>query len=317
MVFVQGDYEMTNRKSMKKQTKNWVKITLVIVLLVALGTLSYSFLIYNNAKKTVNEKMHEPIESINIQVGKKKVKATKPLNILLLGIDARKNERGRSDALMVLTLDPKNDAMQLVSIPRDTRTTIIGRGNEDKINHAYAFGGTDMAVATVENFLDIDLDYYVSMNMKGLEELVNELGTITVDNDTAWDDGTYQFTKGLVEMDGDKTMHFVRMRKQDPSGDFGRTKRQRKVIQAIIERGASVGSVTKINNMIQILGNNMATNLDFDDMKKLLTGYSNTRKNFTDYQVQGTGQKINGVYYLIVSDEEVAKVHKMIADIKS
>lgn len=308
---------MGKRTNRNKPRRLWLKIPLIIIVVLALGIGGYAFSIYNNAKKTVNDKMHEPVESIDLEATKQKVKATKPLNILLLGIDARENDRGRSDALMVLSLNPKNDAMQLVSIPRDTRTTIVGKGIEDKINHAYAFGGTDMAVATVENFLDIDLDYYVRINMEGLQELVDELGYITVNNEIAWNDGKYHFTEGPIEMDGDKTMHFVRMRKQDPDGDFGRTKRQRKVIQGIIERGATVGSVTKIDSLMNILGNNMTTNLDFADMKKMLTGYASTRKNFTDYQVQGTGQKINGTYYLIVSDEEIAKVHGMIVDIKS
>src|SRR5699024_4856649 len=103
-------------------------------------------------------------------------------------------------------------------------------GTEDKINHAYAFGGADMSIQTVENFLDIELDYFVRINMEGLKELVDEIGTITIDNEIEWNDGTYNFTKGPIEMDGDKTLAYVRMRKQDSAGDFGRTERQRKVI---------------------------------------------------------------------------------------
>ncbi|WP_188455801.1 LCP family glycopolymer transferase [Virgibacillus oceani] len=301
----------------KKSRKLWLKIPLAIILVLALGIGAYAFSVYNNAKETVNKKMHEPVESIDYNATKKKVKATEPLNILLLGVDQRANDRGRSDALMVLSLDPTKDKMQLISIPRDTRTTIVGRGTADKINHAYAFGGADMSVATVENFLDIELDYYVRMNMEGLQELVDELGTISVDNEIAWNDGKYDFNIGPVEMNGDKTMHFVRMRKQDPNGDFGRTKRQRQVIQGIVNQGASMASVTKINGLIDILGNNMTTNLEFDDMKKLLTGYKDTRKNFVSYQVKGSGTKIDGIYYLIVPEEEVTKVHGMISEMKS
>lgn len=113
-------------------------------------------------------------------------------------------------------------------------------------------------------------------------------------------------------MDGDKTMAYVRMRKQDPDGDFGRNERQRKVIQGIIEQGASVGSVGKINDYIDVLGNNMATNMDFDDMKSLLNGYRKTRQNIVSYQMKGSGTNIDGIYYLMVPDEEIAKVHGMI-----
>src|SRR5699024_11979041 len=80
-------------------------------------------------------------------------------------------------------------------------------------------------------------------------------------------------------MDGDKTMSFVRMRKDDPEGDFGRTTSQRKVIEGILQEGASVGSVPKIKSMTEVLGNNMSTNMDFADMKKLFSGYRDTRKN--------------------------------------
>lgn len=305
---------MGKRMSRKKSKKTWLKVTLIVVLVFALGAGGYALSIYNNAKNTVNDKMHEAVKTIDTGVTKKKVAATEQLNILLLGIDAQSGERGRSDALMVLSVDPTNDKMKLISIPRDTRTYIVGKDFDDKINHAYAFGGPDMAIATVENFLDIELDYYVSMNMKGFKELVDQLGTITVYNDVAWSDGKYDFGFGPTEMDGDKTMSFVRMRKQDPSGDFGRTKRQRQVVQGIVNRGASVGSVTKINGVIDVLGNNMATNLDFDDMKNLLADYRNTVKNFEDYQMKGTGTTIEGIYYLLVEEDEIQKVRRMIVE---
>src|SRR5699024_8739364 len=83
-------------------------------------------------------------------------------------------------------------------------------------------------------------------------------------------------------MDGDKTMEFVRMRKQDPEGDAGRTKRQRMVLQGIIDKGAKVESVGNINGLIDILGNNMSTNMDFDDMKiylKTIATPAKTSKN--------------------------------------
>lgn len=305
------------RSERKKSKKLWLKIPIIVVLLLLIGVGVYAYSLYSNAKSTVNDKMNEQVDSIDTAVTKKKVKDLEPLNILLMGVDARGADKGRSDALMVLSLDPDSDRMQLISIPRDTRATIVGRGTEDKINHAYAFGGPDMSVATVENFLDIELDYFVRMNMEGLEELVDELGTITVNNEIAWNDGKYNFTEGPVEMDGAKTMAFVRMRKQDNAGDFGRTKRQRQVIQGIVDRGASVGSVNKIGGVIDVLGNNMATNLDFEDMKNLFSNYRGVRKNVDNYMLEGSGTTIDGIYYYLVPDEEIQKVHSMIADIKS
>lgn len=269
---------------------------------------------YNKAKNTVNEKMHQEVESIDKQVSKKKMKEKDQLNILVLGLDSAEGESGRTDTIMVMTLRPETDEMQLISIPRDTRTTIIGRGTEDKINHAFAFGKEDMAIATVENFLDIEIDYHVLLNMKGLQALIDELGGITVQSDLSWNDGTYNFEEGPVELDGEKALAYVRMRKQDPAGDFGRAKRQRQVVASIIDKGASIGSIGKISSTIDILGSNMSTSLDFDDMKRLFTGYMGVRRNIESYQVQGQGTTIDGIYYYIVPDEEVAHVHKMITN---
>lgn len=298
----------------KKPMKLWLKIFLIVIAVLVLGVSAYAYSIYYKAQKTVDDKMHEPIDAIDTGLTKKKLAATERLNVLLLGIDSDEGEVGRSDALMILSLHPKTDDMKLISIPRDTLVPIVGKDKDDKINHAYAFGGNQMAIDTVENFLDIDLDYYISINMSGFKELVDQLDGITVYNDIAWKESNYSFDFGPIDMDGDKTMAFVRMRKKDPAGDFGRTKRQRQVIQGIINKGASVGSVTKVHGVIDILGNNLATNMDFDDMKSLLTNYRDTRKNFGDYQMQGKGTTIDGVYYYVVENDEIEKVREMILE---
>lgn len=302
---------------MDKAKKKWSiwKTLIIIALVFILAVFGYVLAVYLHAKKTVNNEMHTPVEAIDTKVGKDKLKNKDTLNILLLGIDADEGTHGRSDAMMILTVDSKGQQMQLVSIPRDTRTEIVGKGIQDKINHAYAFGGAEMSIDTIESFLDMELDYYVSMNMEGFKNLVDELGSITVNSDMEWSEGPYDFAFGKNIMDGKKTMAYVRMRKQDPMGDFGRTKRQRQVVSGVINKGASVGSVPKITSLISIMGENMSTNLDMDDMQKLLLNYKDARKNFTEYQMTGEGQKIDGVYYLIVEDEEVQKVKDLITDI--
>lgn len=304
------------RRERKKSRKLWLKIPLIVILVLVLAIGGYAFSVYLNAKNTVNNKMHDPVETIDTDLTKKKLQDTEKINILLLGIDSEGegNQKGRSDAILVMQLDPEEDSIEIVSIPRDTRTEIVGKGMEDKINHAFAFGGAEMSVATVENFLDIEMDYYVNINMDGLVELVDELGTITIHNDTEWSDKGYDFPEGKLEMDGDKTKAFVRMRKKDPAGDFGRTQRQRKVIEGIINEGAQVGSVPKFSSMVDILGDNMNTNMDFDDMKVLFNSYRDTRRNVSEHMIEGTGQKIDGVYYLIVPDEEKQKARDILTE---
>lgn len=300
----------------KKKMALWKKIVisvLAVLLVAVVGGGAYAYSIYSNAKKTVNDHMYKEVVNIDREVTKQKVENLENLNILLVGLDTRPNERGRSDTLMVLSLFPDKDQMQLVSIPRDTRTMIVGKGYEDKINHAYAFGGIDMSIATVENLLDIELDYYIEMNMEGLTEFIDELGGITVQNELDWEGSNgYHYKKGELNLDGKEALGYVRMRKQDPAGDFGRTARQRQVVEAAIDKGANIASISKINSFIDILGNNMNTNMDFDDMKNLLLNYKDVRRNTTEYMLQGSGTTIDKIYYYLVSDEELQKVHNMI-----
>ncbi|MFQ3545382.1 LCP family protein [Halobacillus rhizosphaerae] len=308
-----------DRKKQKKKSRTWLKVLVATIVLLGLAGGAYALSIYNDAKQTVQTDIHKSVKSIETNVTKKKMKEKKPLNILLLGVDERENDVGRSDALMVMSLDPSKDKMQLISIPRDTRTKIVGHGTTDKINHAYAFGGTDMSIQTVENFLNIDLDYYVKINMEGLAEMVDAVGGITVNNEIDWyDEGYYKkgyhYKKGELTLNGAQAMGYVRMRHLDPRGDFGRNERQRKVIQAIIDKGASVGSVNKISSVLDVLGNNVKTNMEFSDMKNLFLNYRSTRKDVTSYEMSGHAKTIDGIYYLIIPDEEVMKVHNMVKD---
>ncbi|MGV2621366.1 LCP family protein [Halobacillus sp. ACCC02827] len=306
----------------KKKKGLWWKVPVIVVVLLAITTGVYAFTVYNGAKATVDKKMNQQVAAIDTKVTKKKVKATEPLNILLLGVDQRANDRGRSDALMVLSLDPKNDRSQIVSIPRDSRTEMVGdskhNGELDKINHAYAFGGADMSIQTVENFLDIDLDYYVRINMEGLSELVDAVGGVTIDNNLDWQGSNgFHYKKGTLNLDGDEALGYVRMRYEDPKGDLGRNERQRQIIQAVVDKGANVGSVNKIDDVLDVLGNNVATNLDFDTMKDLMVNYKDTRKDMTTYQMSGSGTRIGGIYYMQISDQEVQKARQKIQDYNS
>lgn len=302
----------------KKKWPFWKKITLSIVAVLLLVVVSigvYAFSLYNQAKQMVEEDMHQRVTNIDPKVVKEKVSDKEPVNILLLGVDRRSGDRGRSDAMIVMTLDPKKEKMLLVSIPRDTRTEIVGRGHEDKINHAYAFGGADMSIATVEHMLNIDLDYYVEINMEGLKDLVDLVGGVTVYNELDWvdDDRNFHYAPGQLNLNGEQALGYVRMRYEDPQGDFGRTKRQRDVIESIINKGKSVATVGKIGDVMDILGTNMKTNMDMEDIRNLLFHYRSAATETTEYMLQGSGTMVNGTYYYIVPEEEITKVHQMIA----
>ncbi|MED4023453.1 LytR family transcriptional regulator [Priestia aryabhattai] len=291
------------RKRRKPKKKRALKITMAIILVLILGVGTYAYSIWHSVEKTFTQ-THEPLNRDVSEKRSEKVSFSKrdPISILLLGVDQRSGDRGRSDSLILMTVNPKEQSMKMVSIPRDTRTEIVGKGTTDKINHAYAFGGVDMAVNTVEKFLDVPVDYYVQVNMESFKDIVDAVGGVTVNNDLNFDYDGYSFKKGNLTLDGKEALAYSRMRKQDPRGDFGRQMRQRQIIEGVIEEGASVQSLANYGTILDTIGTNVRTNLTFDDMKQIQSNYKDARHNVEQLQVDGKGEKIDGIYYYAVSD---------------
>jgi len=308
----------------KQKRKKWLWIITVPLVLLLIGAGIYGYFIYYNVKKTA-EMMHEPIERSTSKKRPKPVSLEKqnPISILLIGVDERKGDRGRSDTLVVLTVNPNKKSVEMVSIPRDTRTEIIGKGFQDKINHAYAFGGVEMTMATVENFLDIPIDYYIKVNMEGFKDIVDAVGGVTVDNSFSFTYEGVTFPKGEIALDGDKALKYSRMRYDDPRGDFGRQDRQKQIIEGVIEKGASVNSLANLDDILGALGKNVKTNMTFKQMKNIQANYKEARHNIEKLHLKGNGTKINGVYYLVIPEEERLTIsnklreHLEITDISS
>lgn len=301
-------------KRTKPKKRKWLKITLITLGVIVLGLGAYIFSIYQSLTSTVNT-MHQPIREVSEKRGEQIALSERdPFSVLLLGVDQRKGDRGRSDTLIVMTVNPEKESIEMVSIPRDTRTEIIGRGNQDKINHAYAFGGVEMSIDTVENFLDIPIDYYVQVNMESFKDIVDSVDGVTVDNDLDFSQDGFHFPKGTITLNGEEALAFSRMRKQDPRGDFGRQLRQRQIIEGVIREGASLNTLVNYGNIFEALGANVKTNLTFDEMVKIQGNYKQSVKNIEQHQVKGTGTKIGGIYYYQVPENERTSLQNMLKD---
>lgn len=297
---------------MKKKRK-WPKYLLIgfLLLLVAGGIYAYS--VYSNFTTTLDT-MHEPVEREQPSVERTEIvefDQQDPFSVLLLGVDEREDDRGRSDTMVVMTVNPETQSTKMVSIPRDTYTEIIGRGTTDKINHAYAFGGIEMSMNTTENLLDIPIDYVVQVNMEGFEDIVDAVDGVTVNNSLAFDN----FPEGEIELNGEQALDYVQMRKQDPRGDFGRQDRQKQVIQGIMRKGASINSLWNYKDIFDALGQNVRTNMTFDEMVDVQRNYQDAVTNVDQMIVEdGYGETINGIWYYMMDDAELAEIQSTLKE---
>ncbi|MBO9597678.1 MAG: LCP family protein [Cohnella sp.] len=231
-----------------------------------------------------------------------------PFCILLLGVDERPWDRGRSDTMILLSIQPAKHSALAISIPRDTRVLIPKRETYDKINHAYAFGGTSLSVSAVERLFGVPIAYYMKTNMEGIVDIVDTVGGVDVDNARRFTYEGVSFPKGEQHLDGTNALLYVRMRKEDPNGDFGRTERQRQLLSAIIDRVVSFRSLGKLPHILSKLSEDVRTNLTSGDLFDLATEYKSEIKRIDTLYLNGTGRMIGGIYYYTVQPEDRAAI---------
>lgn len=222
-----------------------------------------------------------------------------PFTVLILGLD-----EGRADAMMLATVNPNEDSTYLLSIARDTMVTIPGHGTT-RINHAYAYGGIDLAVNTVQEFLNVPIDYHASLDMNEFHTLIDAFGGIRVYNDTvAFSLGGYDFPLGEIDLTGPAAYYYVRMRMNDPRGDFGRQERQRDVLVAMADELAGVTTITRYQQVLDAVGDSMQTNVTVNEMMTISINYAKALRNITHLSLFAPGELINGMYLIPIPEEQ-------------
>lgn len=295
------------KNTRKKKRKGRFVLIISLAILFITGVMLYYM--WDKVSDTITA-MHDPLARDQDPDRQKELSAifndNQSVNILLLGVDQRQGDKGRSDTIILLSLNPRTDSMIMMSVPRDTYVNIPGYGM-DKINHAYAFGDVDLAVQTFEEAFNVPVHYYAKVNMEGFKLGIDALGGITIQNDQPFSQGGTHFSEGTVDLNGTQALDYIRMRKDDPRGDLGRNDRQRKVVTAAIDELASFSSITKIGNILDILGGHVTTDLDQKNMQTLFTDYRHTRHHVKSLEINGTGKTLDRWYYM-VSEEEFQRI---------
>ncbi|QNG60241.1 LCP family protein [Bacillus sp. PAMC26568] len=305
------------RKKKKKKRRLFLKLFLLILLvgLVYGGYLGYT------AYKAANDSFQE----LENREGKSKLRdkpvnvSKDPFSILLIGVEnysSGKGSYGRSDTLMVATFNPKDSSMKLLSIPRDTRVKIPERQRKDKINHAYAFGGKETTIETIEDFLNIPIDYYATINFDGFVNIIDILDGVKVNVPFDFSDvkagdknKKFYFEEGPMTLSGDEALTYARMRKKDPLGDRGRNERQQQIVSGVVDKINNPSSLLKLDDITNEIGENVETNLRISYLLALQDKYSSfSSKNIDSLTLDGTDEYINNIYYFIPDEESVEEL---------
>lgn len=252
---------MTRHPKNKRPNYGLRRLMLLLLLLVPVAI--YAFFARAHSVVTVKPEASAP-----------RVEKAKPVYVLLLGVDERKDDVGRSDTMILVRLGREPAEIDLVSIPRDTRITLDGK--QTKVNAAYPNGGASQVAEVVSDLLEIPKPYYVKVNLEAFEQIIDHLGgvAITVDRDYYYED-PYQdlvidIKEGPQVMDGETALKFVRLRYDGvTNGDIARINRQQQFMQAVQAKFTDPSSWVRIPQLIGTMKANVATNLPEKDQLPL------------------------------------------------
>ncbi|EGL82036.1 cell envelope-related transcriptional attenuator [Caldalkalibacillus thermarum TA2.A1] len=291
-----------------------VKIFLLIVLLITLVGVAGSVVYFGAYAQQVWNQIHEERDDNGDDEKKEKPAITEPFTILILGVDNDGGRlEGRSDVIMLAVIDPKQEQINLLSIPRDTYTYFPTQGRYDKINHAYAYG-INTAIKTIEHFVGVPIDYYVTLNFDAFRDFVDLMGGVKInaERDMFHQNSrvTIDIRQGEQILNGEEALFYVRFRR-DAEGDFGRMRRQQQMVRALLDQTLNLRTVGSINQILSIIGENVRTDIPFSKVIKLIKQFSNiTGDNVNSMTVNGESERINGIWYVMVSEEEQRRVQQ-------
>ncbi len=262
------------------------KILLIVAAICVVGYIAFGYLFPEKGMDDLN-----PSDRLNVKK-----------NIVVLGVDERSDDVGRSDTLFVVMFDSNTKSASLLSVPRDTRVRIAGHG-WDKINHAYAYGGRELTQKTTEELLGIKINNYVMVDFKGFTGLVDAIGGIDIDVEKDmyyhddWDGFTIDLKKGRQHLDGRTAIQYVRYR--DEEGDIGRIRRQQHFMMAVYDKIASADMLLHIPGLAKQLTSMVKTDLPLGDMMDLGKALHAMvkEKGLSMAMVPGTPKYIDGISY--------------------
>ena len=236
------------------------------------------------------------------------------MNILVLGSDHRQDEGetyGRSDTIILVHIDPDNDYLSLMSLPRDLRVEVPGYGME-KINAAFAFGGPALTILTVEQLTGVDINHYLEVDFEAFKDITDALGGVYVDVDRRYynDDPSRELIKlapGYQLLNGADSLDYVRFR-HDLNGDFGRMDRQQRFLAAMREQAMGWQLPLKLPGLIGALFDNVSTDLDANDILKLAYwGIRLDGERIRQITLVAATDEIDGLSYVVATQRQLSE----------
>ncbi|MBF0713925.1 LCP family protein [Gemella sp. GH3] len=298
-----------NSRRNKRKKRRWIVRILLLLLLVVTGFGAYTYFNLSDSIKNGFKKSNST-EEVDPNFEK--------FSMLVMGIDendaraaeGQTRENSRTDSIIYMAVNKNQKRMDMVSIPRDSLTLMREKSDNnnsnayffDKITHAHAYGGTDGTIDAVTNLVNAPVNFYVIINFKAFEKVIDSLGGVElyvpfdmVEQNANGEEGTVELKKGWHTLNGEQALAFARSRYYD--SDIERGQRQLQVIHAVIDKAQSINALAKVNELIQIGGDNVTHNMTMKQITSAVSMFASNDINIVSHRLGGYDAMINDVYY--------------------
>jgi LCP family protein required for cell wall assembly len=229
-------------------------IVLASVAATLVAVLAVAAIFVNRVEQSMTQNLdREDLMPVTAPHPTKEQAAAGAVNFVVMGYDSREPSVERSSSLMILHLNAQRDQAYFITFPRDMWVSVPGRGN-DRINAAYVIGGSQLAVSTLENLTDTQMDHAALVDVQGFARLTDEVGGVTVYNKTAFQSHGFDYPKGNITVSGARALYFVGERNSLPRGDFDRATNERNLVRAIIAKTLSGKIITDPGRLVSVVG---------------------------------------------------------------
>ncbi|MEY8600054.1 LCP family protein [Staphylococcus shinii] len=291
---------------MKLSKRGKIVAVILLLILIIIGFFAYKLFHLNQA-------IHDSDGTDEAtKATQEKIKNNKPISIAIFGVDsdvkrAEENMGQRTDTLLIASINPEKKKTKLISIPRDMSSNIPEVAGNQKIAHAYAYGGPKTAMDTLRQNLDVPVDAYVTLDMDGFKKMIDIFDGVTVTSNATFSYNGSSFKEGQkVKLDGDKALNYVRSRKEEGAGgDEGRTERQRQVIDTLSKKANGSSNLFKLNKILKVSEENVKTDLNVGDLKSLYSNYKYATESIDKESIDGENLiETDGVWYFEPNEED-------------
>lgn len=301
----------------KVKKKKWriLKFFFLFLLIISLLIIGYGVWLVTRVNNLITDAYveieQEIIREVPLQFGEE------PFSVLLLGIDVDDlfEENSLSDAIMLMTVNPNENSTKILSLSRYMvlNDDIETLEPNQRLGFEYALGGPGRSVNTIQDILDVPIDRFVVLDMVGFGMIIDELDGISIYNNTLeFSQGGEHFPLGPLTLNGDQALSFIRMRREDPQGDFGRQARQRLVVNATLSL-IEESIILRHNDILSAADDHIFMNFRATELVTVLRNYLGATANVTTYDLRGEFLLVDYQHlYVIVDDEDIAQMSEIL-----